>query len=161
MELYDISYMETISVWHEPYLITTDKTLLKPDQVHAWLSQESYWAKHIPYDVFRRSMEHSWCIGILKEEEQVGFARLITDYATFAYLADVYVTAAHRGMGLSKKMMQVIMDQPWVNNLRRIMLATLDAHELYRQYGFDSSRFPQRLMEITRPLIYEQQQQDA
>jgi len=148
--------MKTIAVRHHEYLITTDKNLLKPEQIHAWLSGESYWAKHIPYEIFKQSMDHSWCIGILKDDEQVGYARLITDYSTFAYLADVFVKEAHRGKGLSKLMMQLIMEQEWVTKLRRIMLATLDAHDLYRQFGFDNSKFPQRLMEITRPLIYEE-----
>jgi GNAT superfamily N-acetyltransferase len=79
---------------------------------------------------------------------------MITDYTTFAYLADVYVEAEHRGQGLSKRMMEIILQQPWVQSLRRIMLATLDAHDLYGQFGFVKPAFPERFMEINRPAIY-------
>lgn len=149
--------MKMVTQQHGNYLITTDRSQLQPDVIHNWLSTESYWAKGIPYPLFKASFDHSFVIGALYERQQIGYARLITDYATFAYLADVYVAADHRGKGLSKAMMDIIMGLDWVIGLRRIMLATLDAHGLYELYGFDQPKFPARLMEITRPNIYEGQ----
>lgn len=147
--------METIAIKHNDYLITTDRNLLQPEAIHHWLSTESYWAKNIPYSVVKTSFDHSFVIGALYGDTQVAYARLITDYATFAYLADVYVIPEHRGQGISKKMMDILMGFEWVQQLRRLMLATLDAHGLYESYGFTSPKFPIRLMEITRPDIYE------
>lgn len=149
------SNMKPVTVSHNGYLITSDKSLLSPEAAHNWLSKESYWAKNIPYEVVKRSFDNSYCIGILKDGQQVGFARMITDYATFAYLADVYVEDGHRGQGLGKKMMEVLMEQDWVKHLRRIMLATLDAHGMYSQFGFVQPAIPERFMEINRPVIYE------
>lgn len=147
--------MQTSSSFeHKNYFITTDKSLMKPDQIHHWLSTESYWSQNIPYATVKNAFDHSFCIGILKDDEQVGYARLITDYATFAYLADVYIKEDHRGHGLSKQMMQFIMELDWVKGLRRVMLATMDAHGLYEQFGFQEPKFPKRLMEIVRPTIY-------
>jgi GNAT superfamily N-acetyltransferase len=136
------------------YLITSDKTLLQPRAVHQWLTEESYWARGIPYDTVKTSFDNSWTMGALHEGRQVAYARMITDYATFAYLADVYVEEPHRGKGLSKVMLQLLMDQDWVKGLRRIMLASLDAQVLYERYGFVKPAFPERFMEITRPAIY-------
>jgi GNAT superfamily N-acetyltransferase len=146
--------MQTSALEHKGYLITTDKSLMKPEQIHDWLSKESYWSQHIPYTVVKNAFDHSFCAGILRDDEQIGYARLITDYATFAYLADVYVKEAHRGHGLSKKMVELLMEQDWVKGLRRIMLATMDAHGLYEQFGFQEPKFPKRLMEIVRPAVY-------
>lgn len=136
------------------YLITTDLSLLDVAAVHRYLSEESYWAKGIPYDMVQRSFEASFVIGVVHGSEQVGFARLVTDYATFGYLADVYVLEAHRGHGLSKAMMQALMGLPWVKGLRRLMLATADAHGLYAQYGFVTPARPERLMEIVKANLY-------
>jgi len=147
--------MQSITIEHDDYIITTDKSLLKPRQIHAWLSTEAYWSKNIPFPLVKQAFDHSFCIGILKGEQQIAYARLVTDYASFGYLADVYVVEEHRGKGLSKKMLSVVMELEWVKGLRRIMLATLDAHELYRQMGFVGTAFPERFMEINRPAIYE------
>lgn len=147
--------METTTINYKNYLITTDRTLLQPDAIYHWLSAESYWAKNIPYTVVKTSFDNSFVIGALHEDKQIAYARLITDYATFAYLADVYVVNEHRGHGISKKMLEILMDLDWVSRLRRLMLATLDAHGLYESFGFTSPKFPVRLMEITRPDIYE------
>ncbi|MGN6569284.1 MAG: GNAT family N-acetyltransferase [Flavipsychrobacter sp.] len=146
--------MEPLNIEHEGYLLTTDKSKLQPVAIHKWLSEESYWAKHIPYELFKGSFDNSFTIGILKDGQQVAYARLVTDYTTFAYLADVFVINEHRGNGLSKLMMKELLALPWVQKLRRIMLATLDAKGLYAQYGFTDPRYPERLMEITRPAIY-------
>src|SRR5690606_15612261 len=100
------------------------------------------------------TFDHSYCIGVLKDGKQVGYARLVTDFAVFAYLADVYVEEAHRGKGISKKMMEILTGLEWVKGLRRVMLATQDAHTLYEQYGFAGPANPERLMEIVRPARY-------
>jgi len=147
--------METISISHQNYLITTDRELLQPAVIHHWLSTESYWAQNIPYEVVKTSFDHSFVIGALYNGQQIAYARLITDYATFAYLADVYVTREHRGQGISKKMLEILLQLDWVQQLRRLMLATLDAHGLYESFGFTPPKFPVRLMEITRPNMYE------
>lgn len=146
--------MTPVNIEHNGYLITTDKTQLQPEAIHKWLSEESYWAKHVPFHIVKTSFDNSYCIGVLKDGEQVGYARFITDYATFAYLADVYVQETHRGNGLSKKMMEVLMELDWVKGLRKLMLATLDAHGLYKQYGFIPMAISERYMEISRPIIY-------
>jgi GNAT superfamily N-acetyltransferase len=146
--------MQPVNITHNGYLITTDKSLLQPVAIHKWLSEESYWAKHIPFELFKGSFDNSFTIGILKDDEQIAYARLITDYATFAYLADVYVLKEHRGQGLSKLMMKELLAIDWVQKLRRVMLATLDAKGLYTQFGFTDPKYPERLMEITRPAIY-------
>lgn len=139
----------------DDYEITTDRSRLQVETVHQWLSTESYWAKGIPFDLVKTSFDNSFVIGILNNGKQVGYARMVTDYATFAYLADVYVEEPHRGKGLSKAMMNLIMGQDWVKKLRRIMLATLDAHALYAPFGFTEPTFPERYMEINRPNPYQ------
>jgi len=137
------------------YTITTDKSLLHPEEVHRWLTTASYWSRGIPYEVFKRSFDHSCCAGVLHEGRQVGFGRLITDYATFAYLADVYVAEAHRGQGLGKRIVEALLDQDWIPGLRKILLATQDAHGLYRQFGFTEIAHPERLMERAGMTAYE------
>lgn len=122
--------------------------------IYSFLNQESYWAENIPFQTLETALKNSYCIGVFSGDEQVGFARLITDYATFAYLADVYIVTDHRQRGLSKTLMRYIMEQDWVAGLRRISLATWDAHELYRQFGFSAPANPEYLMEITRKDIY-------
>ena len=142
--------METITIDYNGYLITTNKDALILSHIHKWLSEEAYWSKGIPYHTVANAVAHSHCVGVLHQGNQIAFARLVTDYATFGYLADVYVQKAHRGVGLSKKMMEVLLGQEWVKGLRRIMLSTISAHELYRQYDFKECRYPDRLMEILR-----------
>jgi len=146
--------MQTITIEYNGYIITTDKSRLQPEEIHRWLATESYWSRNIPFEMVKSAFDHSYCIGVLYDEKQVGYARLVTDYTTFAYLADVYVEDAHRSKGLSKKMMEILMEQDWIKGLRRIMLATLDAHDLYRQFGFVQPAFPERFMEINRPAVY-------
>jgi GNAT superfamily N-acetyltransferase len=136
------------------YQISTDVSLIQTDAVHHFLSKESYWAKNIPLETVSKSIQNSFCVGVYFNEKQVGFARIVSDYATFGYLADVYILSEHRGKGLSKGIMDVIMSLDWVKKLRRFSLATVDAHGLYAQYGFTASKNPDRLMEITQPGIY-------
>ena len=146
--------MKPIRIEYEGYTITTDKQAMQPEAIHRWLSQQSYWSKHIPFEIVKTAFDNSYCIAVLKDGEQIGYGRLITDYATFAYLADVYVEEPHRGKGLSKKMVETLMEQDWVKGLRKILLATLDAHGLYAQYGFTPMVISERYMEISRPIVY-------
>lgn len=136
------------------YTIQTGYSNMDIDAIHRFLTTESYWAKDIPRETVDNALRHSLCIGVFLNGQQIGFSRLITDYTTFAYLADVYVEPGHRGKGLSKRMMKHIMEQEFVNRLRRIVLATDDAHGLYRQFGFQSPENPETLMEIRRKNLY-------
>jgi len=128
--------------------ISTDKTKLGLNYIHHYLSEESYWAKNIPFNVVRKSIEGSLCFGVYNNDTQIGFARVITDYATFGYLADVFIDKAYRGRGISKKLMHYIMICEELKGLRNFMLATLDAHTLYEQFGFKSLKEPTRYMSI-------------
>jgi GNAT superfamily N-acetyltransferase len=121
--------------------------------IHNFLS-ESYWAAGIPLDTVKQAIANSLCFGVYNAREQIGFARLITDLATFAYLADVFILEAYRGQGIGKWLMQTIIAHPNLQGLRRWMLATRDAHELYRQFGFETPKRPDRWMEIHNADIY-------
>ena len=131
-------------------LITTDPARLDLDVIHGFLAQ-SYWAPGVPREVVERSIRHSICFGALEGERQVGFARVISDRATFAYVADVFVLPSHRGRGIGKRLMACITTHPDLQRLRLWSLFTRDAHGLYRQYGFHEARHPERLMEKRRP----------
>jgi GNAT superfamily N-acetyltransferase len=128
------------------YIISTDKTRLDLAAVHGFL-KDSYWAAGVPERVVRRSVEGSLIFGVYRSEEQAGFARVVTDHATFAYLADVYILEEHRGRGLGKWLMEVILSHPELQGIRRWMLATRDAHDLYREYGFTELGDPAIFME--------------
>ena len=134
--------------------IDTDRNRLDVPLIHGFLTS-SYWAEGIPIDVVRRSIEGSLCFGIYEDGRQVGFARVISDYATFAYLADVFVLESHRGRGLSKKLMAAIVAHPQLQHLRRWLLATRDAHRLYEQFGFQPLAAPDRFMELHDPAVYQ------
>ncbi len=136
------------------YAISTDKNLLDVTAVHKYLSEESYWAKNIPLQLVQQSIDNSFCFGVYFHKELVGFARLVTDYSSFAYLCDVYILEAHRGQHLSKCLMQEIMNHPKLQGLRRWVLATADAHELYKQFGWQCLTKPERYLEIVKPNIY-------
>lgn len=123
------------------------------DAIHAYLSR-SYWAKNVPKQVVIKAIDNSLCFGLFFNEEQVGFARLITDYATFAYLADVYILDTHRGKGLSKMLLKKIFEHSELQGLRRMLLATSDAHSLYEKFGFKALNNPATFMEIWTPNIY-------
>ncbi|MCQ4145415.1 GNAT family N-acetyltransferase [Vogesella sp. AC12] len=134
----------------------TDKQRLDRDMVYRYLSGESYWARGLPRDIFERSLDGSLCIGGYDEHgRQVAFARVISDFATFAYLGDVFVLDSVRGQGVGKALMSYIQAHPQLQNLRRFMLATADAHGLYAQYGFAALGAPQRIMEKVEPDIYQ------
>ena len=145
------------------FKITDNKDDMDIDAIHEYLSR-SYWAKDVPKSVVTKAVENSLCFAVLAVDtndsnsygKQVGFARLITDYATFAYLADVYILAEHRGNGLSKQLMATIVKHPQLQGLRRIMLATKDAHGLYEQYGFTALTDQAMFMQLWVPDIYSQ-----
>ena len=128
------------------YRISCDPKQLDLKVVHGFL-RESYWAPNVSEDVVRRSIEHSLCFGVYHEETQVGFARVITDRATFAYLADVFILEQHRGRGLGQWLIETILSHPELSGLRRWVLVTRDAHDLYRKCGFRELQNPERFME--------------
>lgn len=138
----------------ETFTITFERERIDVDLVHRYLSRESYWAADIPRAVVEKSIQNSLCVSAFLGEAQVGFARVITDYATYGYLADVFVLAEHRGRGVSKLMMEAIMNHPPLANLRRWQLVTRDAHGLYEQVGFRQLAHPERHMEIAVPNAY-------
>ncbi len=138
----------------DDYLISTDKNKLDFAVIHGFLSRESYWALNIPEEVVRRSIEGSLCFGVYHQGRQVGFARLITDFATVAYLGDVFIVKEHRGRGLSKWLVACITTLPELAGLRRWVLVTQDAHTLYEGVGFKSLAQPGNYMERRRPNPY-------
>lgn len=138
------------------FIFSDDPNKIDVAALHQYLSTESYWAQGIPLETVKTSVENSLCFGIYKDKQQIGFARWITDKATFAYLADVYVLEAFRGQGLSKKLMSLMLFHPDLQGLRRYMLNTLDAHELYAQYGFKAIEHVDRLMAIVASNPYQQ-----
>lgn len=137
----------------DDFNISNDKSKIDVVYVHRFLSR-SYWAENIPIEVVQRSIDGSLCFAIFYKEAQIGFARVITDEATFAYLADVFIDEEFRGRGLSKWLMEVIVGYPTLQGLRRFMLATKDAHRLYEQYGFVPLTFTDRWMNIHKPDAY-------
>ncbi len=134
--------------------ITCDVSRMDTVAIHAFLSQ-TYWSPGIPLEVVQRAIANSVCFGVLLEGAQVGFARVVTDKATFAYLADVYVLEPYRGQGLSRRIMEHVVAHPDLQGLRRMMLATRDAHGLYAQYGFKPLAAPDRMMELHKPHVYQ------
>jgi N-acetylglutamate synthase-like GNAT family acetyltransferase len=142
------------------YKITDNKADMDVDAIHNYLTC-SYWAKNVPKSVITKAIENSLCFGVFaitanENGQQVGFARLITDSVTFAYLADVYILEEHRGKGLSKQLMATIVKHPQLQGLRRIMLATRDAHGLYEKYGFTALTDQTMFMQLWTPDVYSQ-----
>jgi len=138
------------------FVFSDDKNKISVDAVHQYLSTQSYWAQQIPLETVRRSIAHSICFGIYKDGLQIGFARWITDTATFAYLADVYVEKEFQGQGLSKKLMTLMMFHEDLQGLRRYQLATRDAHGLYSQFGFNPLEDPDSVMAIVIKNAYQE-----
>jgi GNAT superfamily N-acetyltransferase len=128
-------------------LYSSDKSLLQIEVIHGYLSKESYWAQNIPVETVKASIEGSTCYAAYYEGRQIAFARVISDHATFGYLADVFVIEEFRRKGISKQLMNFIMSEPSFGKLRRFMLATKDAHGLYEKFGFSNIQSPERLME--------------
>ena len=137
----------------EKYLISTDRGRLDRSVIHRFL-ESSYWAKEIPREIVDRCIENSLCFGLYEGDGQIGFARVISDLSTFAYLADVFVIESARGEKLGVWLIETIMGHPQLQGLRRWMLATADAHGLYRKFGFTKLSRPERIMEIVDPDIY-------
>jgi len=135
------------------FTISTDPSRLDVDAIHAFLTR-SYWAEGIPRDIVARSLRHALCFGLYDGDKQIGLARVVSDFATYAYLADVYILEAYRGRGLGKWLMACVVGHPDLQGLRRWSLATRDAHGLYRQFGFIGLKIPERHMEILDPEVY-------
>lgn len=137
------------------YLISTDPARLDVAAIHRYLSQDSYWARHIPLATVERAIAHSLCFGAYAPDGRLaGFYRVVTDRATFAWLCDVFVLPAHRGHGLGKQLVSTMLAHPDLQNLRRHLLATLDAHGLYEQHGYTPLRHPERWLERAHPNPY-------
>ena len=134
-------------------VVTTDRERLDLETIHAFLSQ-AYWSQGIPRDLLERAIDNSLCFGAFEGERQIGFARVISDRATYAYVSDVFVLPSHRGRGVGKRLMAAIMSHPELQGLRRWTLFTRDAHGLYQQYGFGEGRHPERLMEVFNDCPY-------
>jgi GNAT superfamily N-acetyltransferase len=134
------------------FLISTNKAKLDVGAIHDYLSNSSYWAQGRPVEVVRKSIQNSLCFGVYHGNQQIGFARVVTDYATFAWLCDVFILESHRGQGLGKWLVECITRHPDLQMLRRMLLATRDAHELYRNYaGFTPLARPESIMERFNP----------
>lgn len=136
------------------YTISTERNKLDLPFIHHFLSTQAYWSLNIPFETVRRSVENSLCFGVYRGDQQVGFARIITDYATIAYLGDVFIVPEHRGQGLSKRLIGEIMSHPDLQGLRRWILLTRDAHGLYSQFGWKAVTHPDRYMEVVDPNVY-------
>lgn len=149
--------MEVYVVTKEGFTISTDPALLDIRCIHQYLANESYWAAGIPITTVEKSIAHSLCFGMYTAGKQIGFGRLVTDRATFAYLADVFILPEYRGQGLSKWLMETIQAHPELQQLRRWMLGTRDAHGLYEQFGWkkmdEAAR--QRFMQRHFPDVYQ------
>ncbi|HKC63983.1 MAG TPA: GNAT family N-acetyltransferase [Pyrinomonadaceae bacterium] len=137
------------------YTISTDKERLDLSVIHDYLSNHSYWATGRSLETIRRSIEHSFSFGVYKGEEQIGFARVVTDYATFAWIADVFILDQFRGQGLGTWLMEVVIKHPELQGFRRWTLSTKDAHALYRKFGFTELMRPERWMERHDPKTQE------
>jgi hypothetical protein len=142
----------------ENFFISTDKAFLQVDRIHKFLANEAYWSKDIPQLLVEKSIENSLCFGLYdiskNHKEQIGYARIVTDYASFAWLCDVYVENSFRKKGLSKWLMECVLSHPDLKNLRRICLATKDAHGLYAKFGFEVTKTPDNWMEIKDNDLY-------
>ena len=146
--------MEYISIEQNGYSISTDKTKLDINAIHDFLSTKAYWSLNIPKSTVATAIENSLCFGVYNGAEQIGFARVITDYATIAYLGDVYILEKERGKGLSKWLMETIMSHSSLQGLRRWILLTGDAHELYNKFGWTNIADPTKWMEVHNKNVY-------
>jgi GNAT superfamily N-acetyltransferase len=136
-----------------PYEISTDKRRLNLDLIYDFL-RSAYWSRDIPRNVVERCIQHSLCFGAFCEAQQVGFGRVVTDYATFAYVADLFVVPEHRGRRVAQRLVRAMLEHPDLQGLRRILLATEDAHGLYARFGFQPLRHPEHYLTIHRPDVY-------
>ena len=149
------SAFETQEYRRARFLISTDRSRLDIDLIYGFLT-ECYWAKGIPREIVSRSTENSLCFGVYEEKKQIGFARVISDFSTYAYIGDVFVLKPYRSHGLGKWLMECIMSHPQLQGLRRWGLVTRDAHGLYAQFGFTPLQSPERHMELFNADVYQQ-----
>ena len=140
--------MKPYEIRETDLLISDDPSLLDRVLIHRFLSERSYWAQGVSREIVDRSLEHSLCFGVYQGAKQTGFARVVTDFATFAWLADVFIVEEKRGRGFGQKLVAAVLAHPRLHGLRRIMLGTRDAHGLYARSGFKPLAFPERFMEI-------------
>lgn len=138
----------------ETFTISTDKSKLDMNVIHGYLSK-SYWSPDIPMETVKKSIDHCLTFGLFEEKKQIGFAKMITDRATFAYLADVFVLEEYQGRGLGKWLIECVMSHSDLQGLRRIMLATRDAHGLYAAFGFKPLHNPDKFMQLWMPDVYQ------
>jgi len=146
--------MTHLSIKKDGFLISTDKSKLDIDAIHEFLSTKAYWCLNIPKEKVITAIENSLCFGVYHGDKQIGFARIITDYSTIAYLGDVYVLEAYRGKGISKWLMETVMGHPALQGLRRWILLTGDAHALYRKFGWTDISDPAKWMELHNKNVY-------
>lgn len=146
--------MEIIELTFGDFFITTDKTKLDIVAIHDFLSKHSGWSDNIPFATVKNSIENSLNFGLFNHKKQIGFARVISDFSTIAYLGDIYVLEGYRGQGLSKRLMESIMNHPNLQGLRRWILLTSTAEWLYEKYGFTKLPKPEIYMELFNPIVY-------
>ena len=139
---------QLLEITRDDYTISTDHSTLDLRWIHNFLANDAYWSRGIPVDVFEKSVANSLCFGLYDKDQQIGFSRVVSDFSTFAYLADVFVTPEHRQQGLGKWLVESILIHPDLQGIRRWMLATSDAHDLYRKYGFTPLEHPEKMMEL-------------
>jgi GNAT superfamily N-acetyltransferase len=146
--------MQPLNLQKGAFQLSTDPNRMDLTVIHDFLAHQSYWAKNIPFEIVQKSVQNSLNFGVFQGETQIGYARVVTDFATFAYLGDVFVLPAFRGQGLSKWLMETVMNHPELQGLRRWMLLTADAHGLYQQFGWKPIEKPERYMEKSKPHFY-------
>ncbi len=144
------------TIYHGDFVISTNQALLDIPMIHQFLSTEAYWSIGIPYETVKTASEQSLCFGLYHQSKQIGYARIITDYASMAYLCDVFIIQSYRGQGLSKWLLQCIHGHPRLKKLRRWILVTKDAHGLYNQFGWQLIDHPELWMQIHDNNIYKQ-----
>ena len=146
--------MEIVEAKFENYLLTTDKSKMDSVAIHDFLSNHSDWSKNIPFEIVKTSIDNSLNFGLFYKQQQIGFARVISDLSTIAYLGDIYIIEAYRGKGLSKKLMSFVMTHPNLQGLRRWILLTSTADWLYKKYGFNKLKQPELYMELHQAGLY-------
>jgi GNAT superfamily N-acetyltransferase len=145
------SFINDAAFLKNGFRISIDQSLLDFEMIYNYLNNESYWSQGISPERLDTAIKNSMCFGVYNQDKQAGLARVVTDKATFAYICDVFILPGHRGLGLSKWLMQTIVNHPELQGLRRLSLATADAHGLYKQFGFNEITHPERWMEIFTP----------
>ena len=146
--------MKELTVYKDEFCISTNKGKLDINAIHEFLSTKAYWSLNIPIDKVQTAIKNSFCFGVYKDKKQIGFARVITDFSTIAYLGDVYIKEEYRGLGLSKWLMEIVMNHPNLQGLRRWILLTGDAHELYRKFGWTDIADATKWMELHNIDVY-------